>query len=234
MINEKLHDLYLHYYGEDYKEKIISGGVVNENAYLSSKPRVIFVLKEAHTKKVGWSIPERLMIQVERGANGFEKNYAYTWNQAGAWAYAIHSGFRDLKELGKPEIIAEGIRTIGMTNLKKTGGGPFAVPKEIQNRAYSDADVWQKEIEIMDPDIIVCGRTYKYVVNILGSRAEKRIKILEDQGKPYHCAMWTINGHNATILQFWHPACRKNRAQLMELLRRLLKNVENTKMNNPI
>jgi hypothetical protein len=227
LINEKLHDLYIHYYGEDYKKKIIPCGIVDENAYSASKPRIAFVLKEPHSKDVGWSIPCGLLRNVDRGSLGFEKKYAYTWNQAGVWAYAIHNGFRDYKELCKPVLIAEGIRSIGMTNLKKTGGESVAVPKTIQNHASSDVDLWQHELEIMDPDLIICGRTYKYVVNNLGLKGEK---IFEDKDQPYYCARWEINGHSTFILQFWHPGCRKNRARLTELLRMLLRRLEDAKM----
>jgi hypothetical protein len=95
MINEKLKDLYVHYYGEDYESNIIPCGVVDEKAYLSSKPRIVFVLKEPHSEGLGWSIPNSLINQVEEHQNGLEKKFAYTWNQAGIWAYAIHNGFRN-------------------------------------------------------------------------------------------------------------------------------------------
>ncbi|MDO9579270.1 MAG: hypothetical protein Q7J06_01705, partial [Bacteroidales bacterium] len=64
MINEKLERLYIEYYGD---KKIILCGVVDENAYLASKPRIVFVLKEPHTSETGFTIPGGLRRQVQRG-----------------------------------------------------------------------------------------------------------------------------------------------------------------------
>ncbi len=223
MINEKLHELYMQYYGNDYDKKIIPCGVVDEDVYSTLRPRIVFILKEPHTSRTGWTIPGGLKRNADRGDSGFEKGYAYTWNQAGVWAYAIHHGFKSYQELCSPLLIAEGVRAIGMTNLKKTGGGAAAFTKRIKNCARSDASLWRQELELMDPELIICGRTYSHVVSNLMLKSEK---LLEDKGKPYYCAWWEINGHEAVILQFWHPACRKNRTELLELLQRLIQRMK--------
>ncbi len=223
MINEKLGDLYSRYYGVDYKGKMIPCGIVDENVYLKSRPRIVFVLREPHTSKTGWTIPGSLKRNVERGDKDFEKGYAYTWIQAGVWTYAIHHGFKNYRELNGPALIADGIRAIGMTNLKKTGGGATSIAKQIENAARTDASLWRQELEIMDPDLIICGRTYSYVISHLGSRNDK---LLDNNGKIYHYSLWEVNGHEAVILQFCHPACRKDRTETLDLLRRLIDQVK--------
>jgi len=227
MINGQLAELYAQYYHEhyndDYKKKIIICGVVDEEAYLRSNPRIVFVLKEPHTDRVGFSIPERLNANVNRGSKGFEKSWGYTWNQAGIWAYAVHNGFKSYDELRKSAIIAEGVRTIGMTNLKKTGGGPVAIPRQIKDAARTDVNLWRRELEIMDPELIICGRTYKNITSNLGTGCNNRLP--EINGRTYHYALWEINGHKTVILEFRHPANRKNRDETLELLRQLMKSL---------
>jgi hypothetical protein len=70
------------------------------------------------------SCVDGLRRQVNLGLNGysFEKDYACTWAQAGVWAYAIHYGSKSYREFKKPVFMVKGLQTIGMTNLKKTGG----------------------------------------------------------------------------------------------------------------
>lgn len=67
MINEQLEELYKEYYA---KEEIIRCGVVDEETYLASKPRIVFLLKEPHSGETGWSIPQGLRCQVQRGLMG--------------------------------------------------------------------------------------------------------------------------------------------------------------------
>jgi hypothetical protein len=228
MINDQLSELYAQYYSqrynEDYKKKMIMCGVVDEEAYLRSTPRIVFVLKEPHTDKVGFSIPERLNDNINRGTNGFEKAWGYTWNQAGIWAYAVHNGFKNYEELRKPAVIAEGVRTIGMTNLKKTGGGPVEIQRKIRSEARREVELWRRELEIMDPELIICGRTYKNVTSNLGTECNNRLPDIH--GRTYHYSLWEINGHKTVILEFSHPANRKNRDETLELLRQLMKSLE--------
>jgi len=52
MINEKISELYNQYCetpgGREYYGVIIPCGIVDENTYFSSSPRIVFVLKEPH------------------------------------------------------------------------------------------------------------------------------------------------------------------------------------------
>ncbi len=49
MINEKLLDLYTKYYDGDPKGEMVRCGVVDEDIYLASQPKLVFVLKEPHS-----------------------------------------------------------------------------------------------------------------------------------------------------------------------------------------
>ena len=156
---------------------------------------------------------------VDRGYVGFEKPFAATWNQAGVWAYAIHNGFKSYRELNQPELVAEGIRTIGMTNLKKTGGGATAIHSMIKKHAQSHVSLWREELILMNPQLIICCGTFALVKNGLGLAAER---LMIHQGKQYWFVRWEREGYITIVMQFLHPACRNNRTETLGLLHSLV------------
>jgi len=223
MINEEVEKLYTQYYHD--KRKMIPCGVVDESVYLASKPRIVFVLKEPHTSQTGFTIPRGLRRQVQRGLRGepFERGWAYTWVQAGVWAYAILNGFRSYRELSKPLYRAQGIQAIGMTNLKKTGGGAASNSEVISEHAKREVNLWQQELEIMAPDLVICGNTYHDVTDNLKL---PKTRLLTYKETPYFYSLWHLGARRTIILDFWHPARRGNRAETLKLLKQLIDKVQ--------
>ncbi len=104
-----------------------------------------------------------------------------------------------------------------MTNLKKTGGRATANPVQIRRSAVQEKALWQKEIEIMNPDLIICGGTYWDVRDNLGPPEHELATI---NGQPYYYSLYEVQyrEHGHVILDFWHPAIRKPRGETLEHL----------------
>ena len=228
MINEDLESLYKKYYGKNQKIPCRCG-VACEEEYLLSNPKIVFALKEPHTSKSEINITSGLERQVKRGLKGqpFERGWSYTWVQAGIWAYAIHNGFKNYRELRKPLYEAQGIQTVGMINLKKSGGGPSAINNVISKRAKIEATLWKKELEIMHPDLIICGNTYNDIVENL---ILPKIPLLKTKDFFYHYSKWNYGDNTSILLQFWHPGRRGNRDQTLKTLNLL---IDRLKKNEP-
>lgn len=101
----------------------------------------------------------------------FDRGYQYTWRQAGVWAYSIINGFKPYSVLKKNTFVARRLQCIGMTNLKKTGGGATANRSKISQSAKADVGLWKRELEIMNPDLVICGGTYRDIVNNLNLKS---------------------------------------------------------------
>ena len=225
MINEKLIDLYKTHYGEQIKD-IIPCGIVDEDTYTTTKIKIVYVLREAHMRtpykiESGFTIPKGLKRNAEKGLKNIPmgKNYMYTWRQAGVWAYAILNGFDSYKILKRSEYVAKGLLSIGMTNHKKTGGGTSAKEHEIEYHAKRDKNLWQRELEIMNPDLVLCGGTYRHIADNL--KLEKYF-LHKDETKTYFYSVFNINGHRSVILDFWHPNNRRNRNKNLTVLKYLI------------
>ncbi len=209
MINQTLTDLYKNYYGDKFNS-IITCGVVDEETYLSVYPKIVFLLREAHTEETEWSIPLGLRRNVEKGLKGepLEKRYMYTWRQAGVWAYSIIYSFDNYRILRKDSYVTKGLRAIGMTNLKKTGGKASSKLRLISYHAKQEKALWQKELAVMNPDLILCGNTYNIVVDNLNS---DRNLLTEIDSKRYYYSLYNVNSKRVVVLDFWHPNSRRKR-----------------------
>ena len=216
-IKKKLKNLYCKF------DIPIKCGVVDEYTYLRQKIKIVFLLKEPNSKQKGWSIPENLAKQIKWLENnkGFEnKKFKPTWVPAGMWAYAILNGFKPYLQLKYDSLIAQGLSCIGMTNLKKTGGKGRANPREISEAAHLTLQLWSRELKIMRPDLVICGGTYNDVIRNLGLDNNKLSYV---RGSKNHYALWGNRGHTMVLLDFWHPACRKKRTEILNSLERIVK-----------
>jgi len=216
MINERLDSLYKDYYGDRIND-IIPCGVVDEQVYLKVYPKIVFLLREPHAGKAGFTIPNGLRRNVEKGLRNerLERGYMYTWRQAGVWAYAIINGFDRYETLRKDVYVVKGLQAIGMTNLKKTGGGASSNPKQISHFAKKETTLWLKELDTMRPDIIICGNTYHDVIDNLG--LEKILLVNKDR-MPYYYSILYLGAVQTIILDFWHPNNRNKRNYNLSIL----------------
>jgi len=220
MINDRLMDLYKAYYGNNIKS-IVYCGVVDEVTYMSVYPRIVFILREPHSSDTGWSLTNGLRRNVENGLRGMslEADYMYTWRQAGVWAYSIINGFNSYDVLKSDFFVAKGLQAIGMTNIKKTGGGASSNLREISFYANKEKDLWQKELEIMNPHLVICGSTYQDVQQNLGL---DELNLANIDGKPYSYSVSGAGHGNCVIIDFWHPGTRRNREYILNHLKVLI------------
>lgn len=204
--------LYRRYYGDRYRD-IVLCGLVDEAIYESTTPKVVFILKEPHSDHKGWSIPCELNRNVLNHSKGapLEHEFMRTWRQAGVWAYSVIHGFGSYSNLKADLFVAAGLKAIGMTNLKKTGGGASSSFTEISGCASAEKDLWQEEIRVMNPDLIVCGYTYWLVQKNLGL-AVHHLDTINKQEYQYSVYDVDYRERGHTILDFWHPGIRTHRA----------------------
>ncbi|MFA5316315.1 MAG: hypothetical protein WC369_02715 [Dehalococcoidales bacterium] len=217
MISEKSKALYDKYsYPNAHlvpKGNFADCGVTNEQLYESSSPKLVCILREPNDrkKKPRWSIPEFIQRQVNNGYNG--KRIYHMWKELGFWSYAIRNDFPEYSDINTLRISAEGLNCIGMTNLKKSGGGGSSKYLDIREYANSTTPLWKQELEIMNPDIILCCGTFRIVTDLLGLQVIKM-----DSHRGYY-SVWKRDNGNSILVRFYHPAARFRKGVLYNLLK---------------
>jgi len=212
VISERLQELYQGYLSQN--EHFVPCGVVNEEVYEASSPKLVFLLKEVNDRRQerGWSMVGFLRKQVERGLNGQHMEHPQTWKVIGVWSYAIHNNFPRYGDINTVQIAARGLRCIGMTNLKKSGGGGVANNRVIREHAERMRELWKLELEIMNPDIVICCGTFGIVAPLLGLTGSK-------MATGYYYSPWKHGSGSSLLISTYHPASRVKKDKLYAFLK---------------
>lgn len=184
----------------NHKKVFISDGIVDEKGWKKGK-KILFVLKEAYGEEEDWSLIEWLR------KTGPCSNI---WYRIVEWTYGISNTTADRIARYSPNKISFDhgeepnvwLSQIAVVNLKKSGGKSSSNYSEIAAYAHSDYQEIIREIELIDPDIVVCGATAKSLSDICG-----------DFIGANHCDNWyyysdVIGGRERLFIDYYHPANR--------------------------
>jgi len=210
MIQKKLNKLYQKY--SLHAEHFVSCGLVNEDEYLNSKPRVVFLLKEPNDKErnSNWDLTDYINYCIE------EDKIQKMWKVAGIWSYAIiHQFFPYFDQVNRNDLAAKGLKAIGITNLKKSGGGGQASPN-ISKAAAEEEPLWTKELKIMEAHIVLCGGTFWIVNESLSGFKYERLRC------GLHYSRKENNKTNSLIIEFYHPGYRVKHSLMYAHLKELI------------
>ena len=179
-------------------ERFMKDGIIHEDDWDKSRCKVLVVLKEDN------NCPSDDLRKECR-----EK----PWPVPGSWSYGLQQSgpgkVRAYSEASKDESVAEGCRSLAILNLKKSSGGPIANPDTIRKYALRDADLIRREMEIINPDIIICGGTFSIFREIfkLDSTTKDGEMMHLYRGKP--------------VIDFCHPSARRPHEEMFSSLMEL-------------
>lgn len=157
------------------KVEPIYDGVVDAEGYLSTSPKVMWILKEPYDDFDANGIPQgggwTMFKDVAAGktlaesvnANAALRNVAYA-------SYAILNGMDSYSKLpwitDKPEMYESAIRCVAYCNIGKMPGQTTTSTTWIKKVAGDWKDILFKQIDLYNPDvIIVCGTDTLQVLN---------------------------------------------------------------------
>ena len=220
MINNVLSSIYSRstLFNPRQKKKLSRGGVVFEKLYLSSKPRVVFLLKDPGVSG-GWSWPEEMRKQIRnvKTKDSFSLGWHKTARQLGIWSYGICNDFPDYDKIENNTNSAEGLKYVGMSNLKKTPGtSNVSTMSQVEQEARRTSKLLKQELDIMAPDIIICcGRNCMgdLVTNVLGFPNTKLH--IQASGQKFQYSVIQTKRRNVIIIDFYHPANQDKKQALM-------------------
>jgi len=179
---------------------ICHDGIVNENKdiYANLQQRVLFVLRDTNDAR------GNDLLDLLRTGPRYQ-----TWHTIARWAAGILNKFPHYSQIDKLDVMSETLKNVAVINLKKKAGRSSADLNEINLFAFQDRQLLRKQIECINPNIIVACGTFDSVLWLLepsfdSSNIDKHFARKDD----------------LTILSWYHPT-RVNNEQSYEDLRRL-------------
>lgn len=185
------------------KTKFVTDGFVDFDSYKKASPKICFFLKEAYLSKgedggelTDW-LNKGLMTRM--------------WNAAAEWTYGIrHTTETDIP--AKPQLTKEEktglLRTVSVVNVKKSNGNSGSKYDDLLNFAQEDSDFLKRELDIIDPDVIVCGHNSSLLRLLYGATVNENNQVspdgLIDEGFMRENGYAFLNGK--ILIDYYHPA----------------------------
>ena len=174
---------------------IVTDGIVNEKEYLDSKYKILYIMKEVNSyQNGGWSLTEFI-------SNGA---IPQTWDNVARWTEGILNLEKDfdweyLSGDNDPRR-DKYLKKIASINLKKTPGRHTSIYNEIRLATKNNKEIIKKQVDIYQPDIIICcGTSGLFVKDCLESGLTWQ---MTSRGIEYMIL------DNTIIVSFSHPEAR--------------------------
>ncbi len=192
-------------------KSFVTDGVINPDVFFEQDIRPLFLLKEAYAKDgIGWDL-------TKEHNNSFpdEKQKNTTWPNISRWTYGLFNTTAETKEEFSDDEIFEGKRNkylqkIAAINVRKSSGVSVSDMKALRQYAENDKQRLKKQIELTDPNVIICCYTLSLFKTIFD---KKRTGFMKNK----HYDYIELNNHKVLVLDFYHPSCRKRKEELFEM-----------------
>ena len=197
----------------------IYDGLPNAEQYVLSNIRILFILKEVNGGQA-WDLREFL----RNGAR------SQTWNVVARWVEGILNLEKEFKwnelESDNEERRNRILEKICAINVKKTSGTDVADNKIIKAAVQENKENLRRQIEIYQPDIIICCGTETPYVQIMNNAPNWK---MTSRG------IWYFVETNGTIvISYSHPEARTKECLLHYGLLDAIKEILHTRdINDP-
>lgn len=196
----------------EYVENFVEDGIIDFDKWESAKPKILFLLKEVND-------------DFEPTDPFTVRNNRFSFNIA-RWRYAIMELYKNINIsplFPENDELPSELFDISFIEIKKVSENkPVSDGDDLSSFAKRDANFIREEIEIINPEIILCCGTFEYLRDIIykGELTDNhQIKYVYDER--IDCSSWKMG--NRMILYFYHPSYRNvSNEELYNILSKLI------------
>lgn len=191
----------------------IRDGIINQRIWDNQELKICFFLKEAYQKDVPvWDMTKWICNE-----NGGAGAVVKMWKTVAELTYGllntnIHTipSYTDAKSLTKCDM-SQLLQKISVINVKKSNGESRSEWSDLVEYAKADADLLRREIDLISPNVIVCGNNSSLLRIVYGASVDESGCVCHDgmiDEKSYQ--YMNENGYlwfgDKLIIDFYHPA----------------------------
>lgn len=205
-IRNKENELFERWKKSKKYKRFAKDGIIDHKQWGLEKYKILFVLKEVNSDKDNFDLRDFLKF-------GGSPTYWKTWNNVTRWTKAILEGGDYLRKVSKEEK-TKWLSRVAAINLKKVGGKSEADDAEIRKYAINDSKEILEQIELYNPDIIICcgrgnGKNADLLYENVFQAEGKESKLSEWQPpiEKYNYFYVQLDGDDKKIpvVSFYHP-----------------------------
>lgn len=175
----------------EYQGKFVKDGIVDEQQFSSTATKILFIAKE----------PNNPNQDAGDFREWWRQELAYTFSyRIAEWSYGLLNDFPQYDDIWEKKGSAhKAIQRIAFMNIKKSGGLGNSEYNRMMEHLEKNFDFLHQQINIISPDIIITGTSWKELRNGLFPNVN-----------------WVNSGYgiaigrhkNAKVIDFYHPSSR--------------------------
>lgn len=175
-------------------------GVINPERYAKTSLRLLWILKEANSIDLSWSVVDNFKnknwLETYGRSNPTIRKLIYT-----SYAILNEVAWSDIPYGNQPQAY-DCLQDIAFINIKKEPGDHQAEEQAIQDAYNLDKDLIHRQINAFNPDVVIFGNTLQYFDPSLleGFSATERQNT--ELGNAYYPT------EKRLYIWSWHPASR--------------------------
>ncbi|NOW90687.1 uncharacterized protein YihD (DUF1040 family) [Clostridium beijerinckii] len=188
-------------------EKYVKDGIVDKDTWDKTEKKILFILKEPNGEQDkdddgNMNLAFGLRKDVKK------LNQYATWRNIFLWSQGLlNTDINNITDFNKihKRIESGNLKNIAILNLKKTYGTSVSDMSEIKDFANKDKDLILKEIELINPDIIVTANVM-YILKMLIPKEQLNTNLNLDKYNDW-INEWNVGHKSICIIKHYHPQC---------------------------
>ncbi|MGI4843827.1 MAG: hypothetical protein ACRYF7_10990 [Janthinobacterium lividum] len=145
----------------DFQDHFVEDGIIDLIKWERTETQVLFILRETNGYRNSMAALIHKACTTHLSSKLWDRP---TFHNVGRWAYgllhATEAGFPSFEAAHKNRKTS--LLACAFINLKKTTGGPRAT-EAVEHATARDAIFLREQIELINPQVVVCGGTYKAI-----------------------------------------------------------------------
>lgn len=175
----------------EYQGRFVKDGIIDEQQFLSAPIKILFITKEPNNPK------QEAGDFREWWRSGISYTFSY---RIAEWSYGLLNNFPQYDNVWIDKSFTnKAIQSIALMNIKKSGGLGNAAYDVMMEHLEKNFDFLHQQIDIISPDIIITGTSWKELRNGLFPEVK-----------------WVNSGYGVEIgrygktkvVDFYHPSSR--------------------------
>lgn len=148
---------------ENGKQTAFIDGVIDLDKYNHSHLKIMWLLKEPNSTEE--SLNWREEIKKLRTDNGIKSGWGSTFKSIIYSTYGILNAkeWNNIPDIEKDSSIVDVLHNIAFVNVKKIPGKSVAKHDEVVDFYDKYKSILLKQIDVYQPDVIICGNTFQFV-----------------------------------------------------------------------
>ena len=138
-------------------------GIIDFESYLNSKIKIMWILKEPNSTEEGLDWREEIReLKTETGIKfGWEKTFLPIIYST--YGILNNKNWNEIPDVSRDPEIVDVLKSIAFVNVKKIAGESVAHYKELVDFHNKHGKILLKQIEVYNPDVIICGSTFDII-----------------------------------------------------------------------